>query len=477
MLEENNEALPLVGVAGASGFVGTHLRTALSEHFRFRALTRSQNVINQARSLGHTEWTHCDLYSLPQLTEALKGCKIGIYLVHSMAPSSRLVQANFADTDILLADNFVRAAEEAGLEHIIYLGGLMPESGEDVSPHLASRAEVEQVLRSRSIPVTVLRAGLVFGPGGSSFSMLINLVGRLPLMVLPAWTGSMTHSIDIVDVCRAFEYSMLNPDLRGGTYDIAGHEAMSYRELILKTAELTGRRIRSISVPVNCFSLSRRWVSWFGGVSCDLVGPLLESLRHDLTAQKNPVMDHISGSALSFEESLERAVDTLGKPKPNPRSATRKVDNRDLIRASLVRSVQRMSLPAGIDAQEMAQEYGVWLTRVFRGSVRVTRDEKGILRFSLFRRKWVLLELTPTPFSANHPIRCAFYITGGLLAREVSPKGRFEFRIFPSVGISIASIHGFAPSLPWYLYSSTQAIAHLWVMRAFGRYLSRWEQR
>ncbi|MCC5022820.1 MAG: NAD(P)H-binding protein [Candidatus Synoicihabitans palmerolidicus] len=108
-------SLPLVAVSGASGFVGTHLRQALPDVCRFRALTRSSHVLEANPSTSATEWRQCDLYSLPQLSEALQGCDIGVYLVHSMAPSSRLMQGNFEDTDLLLADNFIRAAESAGL--------------------------------------------------------------------------------------------------------------------------------------------------------------------------------------------------------------------------------------------------------------------------------------------------------------------------------------------------------------------------
>ena len=162
--------LPLIAVAGASGFVGTHLQLRLSKYYRFRALTRSPNIVeHHSGEEEHTSWCYCDIYSLPKLTDALKGCDFGIYLVHSMAPSSRLLQGNFEDTDLLLADNFIRAAEASRLKHVIYLSGLMPEDDTNLSPHLRSRAEVEAVLRSRSIPVTVLRAGLIFGPGGSSY--------------------------------------------------------------------------------------------------------------------------------------------------------------------------------------------------------------------------------------------------------------------------------------------------------------------
>ena len=159
-----------IAVAGASGFVGTHLREFLSGKYDFRALTRSTSVVEAQSSSANTEWRLCDLYSLPKLTEAMQGCDFGIYLVHSMAPSSRLIQASFEDTDLLLADNFIRAAEAAGLRHVIYLSGLLPETEEELSPHLRSRREVEKVLRSRTVKVTVLRAGLICGEYQIQFS-------------------------------------------------------------------------------------------------------------------------------------------------------------------------------------------------------------------------------------------------------------------------------------------------------------------
>ena len=253
-------------IAGASGFVGTHLRNRLQDDFNIRALTRSSAVTKQPSDQSNTNWHQCDLYSLPKVAEAMEGCDYGIYLVHSMAPSSRLVQASFEDTDLLLADNFIRAAEAAGLKHIIYLGGLMPEDVNNLSPHLKSRREVEHVLRSSTVTVTVLRAGLIVGPGGSSFRMLINLVRRLPLMILPAWTRSMTHSIDIENVCEAFELCLSDAELPGGCYDLAGHEPLTYRALILNTGKLIGKRVHTLDVPGNFFGLSKRWVSVFGNV-------------------------------------------------------------------------------------------------------------------------------------------------------------------------------------------------------------------
>lgn len=463
---------PLIAVAGASGFVGSHLRDFLKGDYAFRALTRSESVAELCPDAGNTEWKRCDLYSLPKVTEALAGCDLGIYLVHSMAPSSRLVQSNFEDTDLLLADNFIRAAESAGLKHVIYLSGLIPQTDEALSPHLRSRLEVENVLRSRSVKVTVLRAGLIFGPGGSSFSLLINLVRRLPIMLLPAWVRSKTHSVDIENVCQAFGLCLKEAALSGQTYDLGGHEPMTYREMIQRTAELIGKPAHFVNFPFNCFGLSKHWVSVFGSVPPALVGPLQESLQHDLVARPSALSERLKGRFFSFDASFEKSVDSGGRPKPNPRSATQAADSLRIKRAKRVRSVQRMPLPADWDAPRIAAEYGQWLSRRFAGLIDASQDDSGTVRFSLLKRL-VLLELTPTPYTRNLRRRCAFYISGGILSRDVDPPGRFEFRLFPEPGCLIASIHDFAPMLPWWLYANTQARIHLRVMRAFGRHLRR----
>lgn len=464
---------PLVAIAGASGFVGTHLRRHLGSKYRFRALTRSANIAERNPDRSSTQWRCCDLYSLPQVAQSLNGCEYGIYLVHSMAPSSRLVQSNFEDTDLLLADNFIRAAEKAGLKHVIYLSGLIPQTDEALSPHLRSRLEVENVLRSRSVQVTVLRAGLIFGPGGSSFSLLVNLVRRLPIMLLPAWVGSKTHSVDIHNVCQAFQLCLEAPEFSGQTFDLGGHRPMSYREMIQTTAALLGKPAYFINFPLNCFGLSKHWVALFGSVPPALVGPLQESLQHDLEAAPNKLTEALKDEWISFEDSFYSSVDASGRPKPNPRETTQNLDRRAIKRARRVRSVQRMPLPKQWDAEEVAAEYGVWLSGRFGGVIRASQDEQGIVRFKLPGGRPVLLELTPTPHSQGSRRRCAFYITGGILSREVEPLGRLEFRLFPELGCLIASIHGFAPTLPWTIYAFTQARLHLRVMRAFGRHLRR----
>lgn len=467
-------AKPQVVIAGASGFVGTHLRRRFQDRYHWRALTRSAIRATGVIDADGTEWRQCDLYSLPQVEQAMIGASVAIYLVHSMLPSTRLVQGRFEDMDLLLADNFVRAAESAGVRHILYLGGLVPDVPEDrMSPHLASRLEVEKILASRKVPRTSLRAGLIFGPGGSSTRMLINLVHRLPVMLLPSWSRSRLQTIDIEDVLRAFEICLEDESLQGGTYDIASHELQTYRELIQRTATLLGKRPVTIDFPFQFFSISCLWVALFGGVSRQLVRPLLESLKHDLSAKPNPLQARLSGRTVPFAESIRKSVGPDQRPVAGPRSETQPVENRLIKQARKVRSVQRLPLPWNWTAADVAESYGTWLTRTFHQLIQVKQETGGILRFYWGWPRLKILELTPTPYSATLPQRRAFYITGGILTRQVDPPGRFEFRSFPERRCVIAAVHGYAPRLPWAVYHFTQAVVHLLVMKAFGRFLQQ----
>ena len=204
-----------------------------------------------------------------------------------------------------------------------------------------------------------------------------------------------------------------------------------------------------------------------------LVGPLIESLKYDLVARPNSLLNRIRIELVSFENSLLQSVSAHGEALPNPRSQTQAADRIMIKKDRRVRSVQRMPLPIGWDAPRLASEYGNWLSHRHAGIVYATRDEDTRWCVLFLFGKLVLLELTPTPYTLNDPNRCAFYISGGILSRIVDPPGRFEFRVFADHGCSIASIHGFAPTLPWWLYSITQALVHLWVMRAFAKYLGR----
>jgi uncharacterized protein YbjT (DUF2867 family) len=272
----------------------------------------------RAGEIAGVETRVCDLFALDEVAVALAGADVAVYLVHSMLPSARLVQGGFADLDLLLADTFARAAERAGVGRIVYVGGLVPADG-PLSPHLASRREVEQALASRGAVLAALRCGIVVGAGSSSLWILANLVRRLPAMILPRWTESSSRPIALADLVRAVRAALDEPAL-AGAFDLGGPDRMSYREMIARTARFLGRRRLLLRVPLFTPRLSRLWVQLFGSAPRALVGPLVDSLRHEMAVADNPLQRRIEPAALGFEAALAAALGQGGRPLPPPSS-------------------------------------------------------------------------------------------------------------------------------------------------------------
>ena len=466
---------PTVAIAGASGFVGAALRRALADTYHVVGLTRSPNRAAQPEE--GVEWRHCDLFSLLDLEGALGDADVAVYLVHSMLPSSRMMQGTFADLDLILADNFARAAETCGVRQIVYLSGLLPDDTDALSKHLRSRYEVEQTLASRSVPVTTLRTGLVVGAGGSSLKILVNLVRRLPAMVLPKWTDSDTQPVALRDVVRAVRHVLGHPDRFEGHFDVAGPEVMSYREMMERTAEVMGVERPMLPVPLITPRLSTLWVSLVSGSPSELAGPLVASLRHDMVVQDNPVQRAIAPDALSFTDALRDALEPDGSMKPSPRRSHRSADDRTIRSARRVRSVQRFRLPPGRSAEWAGTEYLRWLDGFAGPLIRVEVDGDRA-RFWVRPLPRPVLELTRAP-DRSTPDRALLYVTGGMLAEDVRGesrgpgRARLEFRSVLGGSTLLAAIHDFVPRLPWMLYTFTQAVAHLFVMAQFGRHLDQ----
>jgi uncharacterized protein YbjT (DUF2867 family) len=460
-------ARPRVVVAGASGFVGRALLPVLAERCDVVALSRAE----QPGQPG-IAWRRCDLFSLRDTSEALRGAEYAVYLVHSMQPSARLTQAGFEDVDLLLADNFARAAAAAGIRRIVYLGGLAT-AGTPLSAHLESRLEVERALASRGVPVTAVRAGLVVGAGGSSFRILVRLVRRLPMMLCPAWTRTLSQPIALADAVAALARAVYDPPDGAAVLEIGGPDVLSYREMMHCTAALCGRATRSYPVPFFSPGLSRLWVSLVTGTPRALVAPLVESLRHPMLASRDDLGALLGRPGLGFEESVRRALAEEAATPPERRPASRRA-GRPLREPSDVRSIQRLPLPAGRDAAWVAEEYLRWLPRRLWPLVRVERGAGGAVRLRARPFGRVLLHLR-SERELSSAERQVFAIDGGLLVgrpRDAAP-GRLEFREVAGRRFVLAAISDYRPALPWPVYAATQARLHLWLMRRFARHLAR----
>ncbi len=446
-------------VAGASGFIGQAVLPALAAKFpdaHITALSRGKRDSDNK----NIEWKPCDLFSMKSLEEALPArVDLAIYLVHSMGPTAQLDQGNFADYDLILADNFANTLSARGVKHVIYLGGLIPDTGK-LSEHLRSRLEVEEAFSSHHIPLTVFRAGLIMGDGGSSWQILLKLVRRLPIMLCPSWTHTRTTPTALSQVVYAIAEAALNPQHVAKVYDLAGCQSLTYIEMMHQTAERLGKGRLFLRVALFTPWLSRLWVSLITNTPRELVYPLIHSLRHPMLARKSHLFPGIDGSR-TYQSLLDEI--NFNYESSNPILKFRPA-------GGTVRSVQRLDLPEGRDALWVKEEYLRWLPAFLNPIPLVTVTLEGDrVAISLFGQS--LLEMSFS-LERSHKDRQLLYIKTGRLVHKEN-RGRLEFRVVLHRKYVLAAIHDYSPSLPWYIYKYSQARLHLWVMRSFGRHLHR----
>lgn len=444
-------------IAGASGFVGQALIERLVTVFpeaQIIALSRSSKRSHHPQVL----WKQCDLFSEVSIAQSFPDrVDLAYYLVHSMAPTARLDQGSFADYDLIIADNFARACRQKAVQHLVYLGGLVPEQPE-LSLHLQSRLEVEAVFEEHQVPFTFFRAGLILGANGSSFQILTKLVRRLKVMICPAWTQTLTSPVDLPAVVEALVKAAKGASYFGKTYDLAGCRPLAYVQMMQLTAQQMGLRRIFIKVPFFSTTLSRLWVTLITGTSKHLVYPLIESLEHTMVARRTHSF---------YPDSEERTyLDLLRAiPKVNPARGVGAVPTP--VRPT-VRSVQRIPNP-GQTAAQIAERYYGWLPTVTARLIKVQSQGDTIqLRFL---NLITLIELHRVT-SATESDRVTYEIKGGVLV-QASPCARLEFRLVLDKKFVMVAIHDYLPALPWFLYRHTQAQLHRAVMWAFARHLAQ----
>jgi uncharacterized protein YbjT (DUF2867 family) len=457
---------PTVAIAGAGGYVGRWFIDRFKHRYHIVALSRSDVAVSVDNDV---EWRKVEMFSITSTSEALRGVDYALYLIHSMGATTRLNQGSFEDTDLLLADNFVRAAEINQLKQIIYLGGIIPQGKEDVglSVHLRSRLEVEKTLGSRSVPLTAIRAGIIVGPGGSSFRMIQKLVQKLPLMACPSWTASKTQAISLQNILEVLECCLGNPEAFGKIYEVGSPQVLTYKSMLKQTADVMGKKRLIFSVPFLSVGFSKLWVGYFGESPSKLVAPLIESLKHDMLVSEQYRFDLKNIAYDTYSESVEKAlVSENAIPKLPKFKKTESVQN-------TVRSIQRLPNTRHQSALWIANRYKVWLPTFFRFLIRAEENSRGDLGFFLANGKKPMLQLTWIPDRSDIK-RQLFYISGGWLVKRFD-YGWLEFREVLGGKFVISAIHEFVPRLPWFIYILTQAKMHLWVMRHFRKYLEQYK--
>jgi uncharacterized protein YbjT (DUF2867 family) len=290
-------------LTGATGYVGGRLLPRLlNDGHSVRALSRDPE---RARLPREVEVVRGDPVLNEGLGDALRDVDVAFYLIHSMGRGSGAI-SEFAARDRSAASNFATAAKSAGVRRVVYLGGLGGDRAES-SEHLRSRHEVAEILRAEGPELVYLRAAMVIGAGSASFEMLRHLVERLPAMICPRWIDTRTQPVSIDDVIGVLALTTQQTEL-AGELQLGGADVLSYRAMMIRVAQLLGRRAPLIvRVPLLTPRLSSHWVSLVTPIEAGLARPLIDGLSEEMLVGRAPAPG-INDTPLGFDDAVRRAL-------------------------------------------------------------------------------------------------------------------------------------------------------------------------
>ncbi len=287
-------------LTGATGYVGGRLLEELkAEGHEVRCLARKPGYVGAVEG-SDTEVVRGDVLDLDSLEAAFEGVEAAYYLIHSMGS-----QGDFEKRDREGAENFAVAARRAGVQRIIYLGGL--GSGADLSPHLRSRQEVGEILRAGGVPTLEFRASIIIGSGSLSFELVRALVEKLPVMVTPRWVNIRAQPLSIEDLI-AYLVAGLDGAAENRVYEIGGAEQVSYGDIMREYARQRGLRRFMIPVPVLTPHLSSLWLGLVTPVYARVGRKLIDGVRNPTVVEDRSALDRFEVRPRGISDAVARAL-------------------------------------------------------------------------------------------------------------------------------------------------------------------------
>ncbi|SMG36468.1 SDR family oxidoreductase [Agreia pratensis] len=297
-------------VTGATGYVGGRLVPRLIDAgFRVRVLVRDPVKLTDVPWASEVEIVTGDLDDASTLPAAMEGVEVLYYLVHSMGKAG-----HFRDQEERAADNVARAAKNAGVKRIVYLGGLHPENGR-LSEHLESRKRVGDVLLASGVPTVALQAGVIIGSGSTSFEMVRHLTDVLPYMPAPRWVRNRIQPIAVRDVLYYLVHSATVPSDVNRTFDIGGPDVLRYGQMMNGYALEAGLKQRPIAaLPVMTPWLASQWVNLVTPIPRALAVPIIASLQFDCVAHEDDIRTLIpdpEGGLTPYRRAVRLALEKV----------------------------------------------------------------------------------------------------------------------------------------------------------------------
>ncbi len=292
----------MVLLTGATGYIGGRLMPILArEGYRVRCLARRPDAL-RGRAPEGVEAVRGDVLDPDSLRAAMEGVRIAYFLVHALGSSGQ-----FEAQELTGAANFARAGAEAGVERIVYLGGL-GDGGEELSPHLRSRHAVGHILRESGVPVVEFRASIIIGSGSLSFELVRALVERLPIMVTPTWVSAPAQPIGIGDTLEYLLQGARVPIEGSVIYEIGGPDRVSYGDLIREYMRVRGLRRLIIPVPALTPRLSSLWLGLVTPLHARIGRKLIESVRHATVVNDDRALRDFAIRPVGFRDAMALAL-------------------------------------------------------------------------------------------------------------------------------------------------------------------------
>ena len=292
-------------VTGATGYVGGRLVPLLLERGHVVRTTTTDPDREKPWWGDRVETVVMDALDPGQVAAACEGVDAVYYLIHGMGGD------DFADTDRKAAANLVDGIRAHDVERVVYLSGLVPEVAEDeLSEHIRSRLEVEQILRSGPATVVVLRAAVILGSGSTSFEIIRQVSERMPVHTVPTWMDSTVQPIAVVDVLEALLGAL---DYAGPSrhFDVGGPDRLGYGALLDRYTSHAGLDRPRVDVPMLPTALVGTLVGSLTDVPRSTVEALVESLRHGMVAADDDFREMLLPAGhqpLGLDEALRRSL-------------------------------------------------------------------------------------------------------------------------------------------------------------------------
>jgi uncharacterized protein YbjT (DUF2867 family) len=296
-------------LTGATGYIGGRLAPRLLERgYALRCLARDSDRLTGLDWVEHANVVEGDVLKPETLPAAMEGVDTAYYLIHSMSGGS-----GFAERDRQAAENFGRAARDAGVQRVIYLGGIEPAG--EVSHHLQSRIETGEVLRETGPPLTEFRAAVIVGSGSASFELIRHLTERLPVMITPKWVRTKSQPLAIRDVLCYLMDCLQIPETEGRVIEIGGPEILTYEDMFRTYAAVRGLKRRIIHVPFLTPKLSSLWAGLVTPIPSNLARPLIAGLGSEVVVTDQSGMDLFNVEPITYEAAVRLALERFRQDK------------------------------------------------------------------------------------------------------------------------------------------------------------------